>query len=283
MPINNTIIRIISRIDEWLEQNNEREITAVEAAVVLHKVGLLKDSSSRPGKPLRDKLRRGEIPNAYQKGKYWFISHSHNFINRENSAIENLLFPQKKDENVTPISEFDESSLLDNVNFRPVDKLDICDIPNVSGIYAIRIRDISILPEKFRCELENRDENLLYVGIASQSLRERLWNDELHAKKSATFFRSIGAMLGMLPPKGSLSLKSYNYKFSAEDNKKIIEWMEQSLLINFVTNNDDIKSIEKVIIKKYQPIINIEHNPYPFTPLKDMRAECRNYARLPNK
>jgi hypothetical protein len=52
----------------------DREIAAVEAARELDRLGLLRDSSSRPGKPLRDLLRAGRIENARQDGgRWWYI------------------------------------------------------------------------------------------------------------------------------------------------------------------------------------------------------------------
>jgi hypothetical protein len=52
----------------------EGEITAVDAARELDRLGLLRDSASRPGLPLRKLLRDGEIVNGYQQsGRWWFI------------------------------------------------------------------------------------------------------------------------------------------------------------------------------------------------------------------
>lgn len=49
---------IISIIDKYLEYDYKKDVlTAVEAAELLDKAGVLKDSLSRPGKPLRDILR----------------------------------------------------------------------------------------------------------------------------------------------------------------------------------------------------------------------------------
>lgn len=73
---------IIRAIDEYLEKNNLTEVTAVEANKILDNLGILKDSSDRPGLPLRNVLREGKLPNAEcrikpgnQRGN-WFIHHS---------------------------------------------------------------------------------------------------------------------------------------------------------------------------------------------------------------
>jgi hypothetical protein len=50
------------------------EVTAVEAAEELDRLGLLRDSQSRPGKPLRELLRAGKIDHSHQEsGRWWFI------------------------------------------------------------------------------------------------------------------------------------------------------------------------------------------------------------------
>ncbi len=54
--------------------SSERRVAAVPAAAELDRLGVLSDSDSRPGKPLRDLLRRGLIDHAYQEaGRFWFI------------------------------------------------------------------------------------------------------------------------------------------------------------------------------------------------------------------
>jgi len=42
------------------------ELDPVTANAILARAGVLRDSNSRPGKPLRDLLRAGLIPGAYQ-------------------------------------------------------------------------------------------------------------------------------------------------------------------------------------------------------------------------
>jgi hypothetical protein len=68
----------IAQINAALQQlacaTPERQLSAVDAARELDRMGLLPDSRDRPGKPLRDKLRAGEIEHSYQEsGRWWFI------------------------------------------------------------------------------------------------------------------------------------------------------------------------------------------------------------------
>jgi hypothetical protein len=68
---------IAAFLQRRLDQANLVEVPAVQAAAWLNDSGLLKDSSGRPGLPLRNLLRAGKIPQGQQRpssrsGK-WFI------------------------------------------------------------------------------------------------------------------------------------------------------------------------------------------------------------------
>lgn len=154
-------------------------------------------------------------------------------------------------------------------------------VPDVPGIYCIKLRKGVQLPAKFG---KVREDGIIYIGLASESLKERLWEEELNHKGAATFFRSIGAMFGYLPPKGSLVGKknTKNYKFSADDTESIRIWMRQSLLVNFVAMKPAmIEGTEKLLIKKYCPLVNIKGNPMASSELKAARAKCKKYANSP--
>ena len=63
-------------LDEYLQKTGRESIGAVEANALLDKAGILKDNPQKPGLPLRNKLRNGELPYAYQvvgKGSEWVI------------------------------------------------------------------------------------------------------------------------------------------------------------------------------------------------------------------
>lgn len=70
---------IIQFLDSYIEHNNIISLTPPEANELLESAGLLKDSSTRKGKPLRDLLRAGELPHAFQdngKRSKWHIPSS---------------------------------------------------------------------------------------------------------------------------------------------------------------------------------------------------------------
>ncbi|MCM1531722.1 MAG: hypothetical protein NC048_04185 [Bacteroides sp.] len=275
MNNNSTIIECLCR---WMEQNHRTELDAVQAAEILDRAGILKDSAARPGKPLRDKLWNGEIPHAYQTAdRRWHIP----YVRSGGVSVKKVSKPalSTPQETLSPI--ITPKTLTEKSRFKNVKDLSSSYVPDVPGLYAIRVKNPDKLPKEFRNELKNRNDNLLYIGQASQSLRKRLWEEELHARRHATFFRTIGAVLGYLPPKGSLKGKKNqnNYRFSADDNAKIIKWIEENLMINFMECRDNITPMEKELIKVYTPLMNIQDNPTPFGLLQELRNKCRETAR----
>lgn len=173
-----------------------------------------------------------------------------------------------------------QSALLDPTGFKPVSELSESSVPDRPGLYAIRIQQPESLPEVYASELQARNETLLYIGQASVSLRKRLWEEELHASRHATFFRSIGAMLGYLPASGSLfdRKNKNNYKFIPADQARIIDWMAQSLSVRYIEVDSDLDSLEGELIKTHCPLINLLGNPRPFAPLQEARRHCKEVA-----
>lgn len=196
--------------------------------------------------------------------------------NPQSSILRN-----EKSDAVMPINYQDIEGKLVRATFIPVYEVNADKVPATPGIYCIKLRKGIPLPAKFG---EVRKDGIIYIGQASKSLKERLWDEELNHKRPATFFRSIGAMLGYLPPKGSLVGKknTKNYTFSEKDTESIRKWMRQSLLVNFIVLEPAmIDDTEIALIEKYCPLVNIEHNPLASSELKAARAKCVAYANSP--
>lgn len=64
---------IIQCLDNYMLQKGMKQIGAVEANAVLEAAGLLRNNNMHRGKPLRDLLRAGRLPYAYQRGRTWII------------------------------------------------------------------------------------------------------------------------------------------------------------------------------------------------------------------
>lgn len=180
--------------------------------------------------------------------------------------------------NLTDIKRL-ERSLMNEKLFKKASSVDRL-VPYDPGFYCIRIKNINKFPTPFEDELTNRNHNIIYLGIASKNLNKRLLNQELRANGHGTFFRSIGAVLGYTPPKGSLINKANkkNYKFSHQDEKKIVEWINDNLKVNWVAHPDNFDTIELTLIEKYRPLLNIAKNPSAIEALSVLRARCVRIA-----
>jgi hypothetical protein len=153
-------------------------------------------------------------------------------------------------------------------------------VPDQPGFYAIRVQRYILLPKKFAEACEARKSNLLYIGVARQSLKTQLLGEEIRSEGHGPFFRNLGAMLGYLPPKGSLvnSSNPKEYFFSAADEAAIIEWINQNLLINWLCMDSGFDEIEAQLLLDEQPLLNIKNNPNALKELKALRRQCIEVA-----
>lgn len=276
-----TLQEITNRVRKEFDRRNLKRNTRYRALdkIVLYIKNINNGNLSVLQKP------KSEFKNQYENYKK---SIGQAFSSAENSAINEIYnqldyvsdfkshtIPVQPDEIIDVSAEIELDTLLNPMNFEPVSNLNESLIPDTPGLYSIRIKDISMIPQPFSDELQKRGHDILYIGKASNSLRDRLWRQELNHKKSATFFRSIGAILGFRPIRGSLYGKdTRNYKFSIEDTNKIKRWMKDNLLINIQIQQDDIDDTETSLIQKYHPIINISKNPYKMKIMSELRDEC---------
>lgn len=175
--------------------------------------------------------------------------------------------------------EKQEAEFIDKSNFKSVDGINKS-VPDKPGLYCIRNKNIDMFPEPFKSELSKRNHNIIYFGIASQSLQRRMMEQALRAKGSSTFFRNLGAVLGYRPPFNSLASKrnKRNYRFSTEDEDKIVEWINKNLLVNWIEYNDGLNEIAYYLLRKYKPLLNISRNPHYIPELIKLRNECEKIA-----
>lgn len=279
---------IIKHLDNYLTRTRQPNIDPVEANAILAKAGLLRDSKERPGKPLRDLLRKGKLPHAFQsggKGSSWTIPHSGK---RTSTALTKQSLVTKVEQPVKRVKAAQDSTtsnsllekmLMNEKNFKSAGSIDTI-VPHSPGLYCIRISNVNKLPKPFNTILADRQHNIIYIGIASESLYRRFLSQELKAKGHGTFFRSIGALLGHRPPKGSLVNKANkrNYKFSAFDEQKIIKWINENLKVNWIDFSGDFEILETELIIKYRPLINLAKNPSALQELSDLRKLCVQIA-----
>ena len=98
---------------------------------------------------------------------------------------------------------------------------------------------------------------------------------------AASFFRSLGAVLGFRPPVGSLWGKTNqcNYRFSPSDTATVIEWINEHLSVQWLCRSTTLANMEREAIHRYRPLLNIAHNPAPSPELEKLRAVCVALAR----
>ena len=196
---------------------------------------------------------------------------------KTHSEIETTVIRKQVTYYENNINEIDKE--LINTPFLTINELEAGrKVPESPGIYCIKMRKGVLFPKDYG---KIREDGIIYIGKAESSLKTRLWEQELNHKGHATFFRSIGAMLGKRPPKGSLYGKdSRNYEFDYMDTEFIKKWMSQSLLVNFIILPiEKIKDIEDKLIKKYCPLVNIKGNPQKSKVLEAVRKECIEIAQ----
>ncbi|WP_155600460.1 GIY-YIG nuclease family protein [Zobellia amurskyensis] len=154
-------------------------------------------------------------------------------------------------------------------------------VPDRPGLYCIRIVNPKSLKPFLTKALLERGHNIIYIGLASKSLKKRFLGQELRAKGHGTFFRSLGAVLGFTPEKGSLVGKKNqnNYKFSKSDEQQIVAWINKNLIVNWVEVIDNLNIIENTLLKEYQPLLNLTGNPGRLIEVKQLRDECKRVAR----
>jgi len=172
--------------------------------------------------------------------------------------------------------------LLNEKNFKATKVIDKI-VPDEPGLYCVRITDVACLPEPFRSYLVKRNHNILYMGIASQSLKKRFLHQELRAIGHGTFFRSVGAVLGYRPEAGSLLRKKNkkNFKFIASEEEEIIEWLNKNTKVNWVTYTGGLNVFETDLIHRYMPLFNLANNPSALIELSELRRECVRIANQP--
>jgi len=171
------------------------------------------------------------------------------------------------------------TDLLDNASFRPARIID-ADVPPSPEIYAIRLRDGSMLPEPFEAILSERFSRLIYIGKAT-SLKGRMLRNELRGRGHGTFFRSIGAVLEFHPQTGALlnKVNRYNFTFEKSHRDAIVQWINSNLEVSWLTLPiSDLASTETELIVEHKPLLNLDGDPLALPALESLRALCRQIA-----
>lgn len=264
-------------IEKLLRQTN-RPMTTVEIANELNKNNWYSKKDGSTIEPFQIHGRTRKYPNLFNRNgtTVSLCGQSGNIVKVSKQTIENK---QTNSIETNMVKTSLENDLLNEEKFKSAAIVDNL-IPDEPGLYCIRIIDENKLPKPFDSYLRERKHNIIYIGIASKSLRTRFLNQELRAVGHGTFFRSIGAVLGFRPEKGSLTGKANkrNYKFKQRDEVEIINWINSNLIVNWLTFTGNFEKEETVIIERNLPLMNLAKNPKALKELSELRAECVRIA-----
>jgi hypothetical protein len=218
-------------------QKAGRPMTAVEIATELNKTKLYEKQDGSPIKSSQIGARVKNYPQWFtKKGSFIGLYRGRLSASTGSVSTSNKIALPKSEVFKIEKPTLAAKVLMHPKNFKSASIIDN-KVPDTPGMYAIRVQNPKVLPSVFSKALADRNHNLIYIGIASQSLYKRMLGQELRARGHGTFFRSLGAMLGYLPPKGSLATKKNkrNYTFSSPDEAAIISWINKNLLVNWVS------------------------------------------------
>ena len=148
--------------------------------------------------------------------------------------------------------------------------------PSDSGVYAFYLKHHSRI-KGFRAG----DDGLIYIGSTS-NLAKRICRKHFNFKctGSSTLRRSLGAIL-----KKELALvaiprspgASKAYKFSSDGEQRLTDWMKENLEVGVCPIRSDYESIEKQLLTKLQPILNLKGRDKP--DLEALRKMCAEEAK----
>jgi hypothetical protein len=193
-------------------------------------------------------------------------------VNKTQTKPKKNIRPITNSLNVNVKDPFAKTAFVDFINLSQTTL-------NKTGLYCIRLKSHSKLPNRYQNILDQRNHRIIYIGKAQgQSLRDRL-NQEIYHTSPGTFFRSIGAVLNYTPIPGHLKDKrnQKNYKFSVKDTLSITDWLLNNTEFSIYPVEGDF-SIENELIKKYCPLLNDKSNPLRLTELREDRKKCREIA-----
>lgn len=184
------ITAIISHLDKHLLQTGQQSIGPVEGNAILAKEGLLKDSDTRKGKPLRKLLREGKIPHAYQaggKGSEWTIPNS----KKGKATTSNYLTVKQplKKTSVTKVRTQAASSVDTSQLKKQLEKARLKYKPeNVKYLLIAEAAPDSI--DRFFYYENVKQHDYLFLGIA-QALYPELKDNFLSSGRSSDIKKSI--------------------------------------------------------------------------------------------
>jgi hypothetical protein len=159
---------------------------------------------------------------------------------------------------------------------KPVQELEV----SGCGIYALYLADGASLPG-----IETKPGGALYVGMTEDGSDTR--NHFGHKDSSfSSPRRSLGAILKQeyglsTVPRGAGKTRKdmINYRFANGGEEKLAQWMLNNLKYSFVVIEENIRDLEKQLIRRMEPPLNLIywHNPQRKAVMR-LRSLCAEEA-----
>lgn len=140
------------------------------------------------------------------------------------------------------------------------------DLPNVPGNYLVTIRDINVLPTLGHA-IESpiyRGQHLIYTGVAGTSIRGRVWKNHFCGNAGHSTLRlTLGCLLGYTPiPRDKKNPNNGHVRFILDEERSLRAWMTENLIFHYLPN-DEPKQLESVLIRQFNPPLNLLENENP--------------------
>ena len=145
-------------------------------------------------------------------------------------------------------------------------------ISDCPGNYVIALREDAVLPGDMQpdyipcCTLEGVAYRVIYTGISSKSLRKRDYRQHFTGNNAGQFTlrKSLGSLMGLSKiPRNAGDPENGKTKFNDDDEAQLSLWMAANLLLFFKTStqHENPKVLERELIEKINPPLNIKDNP----------------------
>ena len=153
-------------------------------------------------------------------------------------------------------------------------------LPKENGNYIVTIRDVNNLPthgSKIVTPLF-RGQDVIYTGITSKGLRNRIGNQHLGKNAGRSTLRlSLGCLLGYtLIPRDKSNPDNGMVRFNDPDEALLLEWMRDNLLF-YYQPNESPHELEAELIQSLNPPLNLQGNYNPVN--QEFRAILKTLRR----
>lgn len=123
---------------------------------------------------------------------------------------------------------------------------------------TLPMKGIDNTPVFHDIEINGKEYQILYTGIASKSLRQRIGKNHFGENAGRSTLRlSLGSLMGLT--KIYRDDRRKHLKFKAADEQRLTDWMRRNLVVLFYIN-PDCENDEESMIATLNPPLNLDKN-----------------------